>query len=90
MAYYTDERKYFDEFSMHGGRQEKILFQSNSWFSIPDIEEIPDSALLGVHYWGRSALSFERESSPPRSVTQSLIERHLGGGGGGFPGGGGG
>ncbi len=40
MAYYTDERKYFDEFYMHGTKK-KILFEGDSWFSIPDIANIP-------------------------------------------------
>ena len=40
MAYYTDERKYFDEFHMHGDKK-KILFEGDSWFSIPDIANIP-------------------------------------------------
>lgn len=40
MAYYTDERKYFDEFHMHGDKK-KLLFEGDSWFSIPDIANIP-------------------------------------------------
>ena len=40
MAYYTDDRKYFDEFAMHGAKK-KILFEGDSWFSIPDIANIP-------------------------------------------------
>jgi hypothetical protein len=40
MAYYTDERKYFAEFPMHGAKK-KILFEGDSWFSIPDIANIP-------------------------------------------------
>lgn len=40
MAYYTDERKYFDEFYIHGNKK-KVLFEGDSWFSIPDIANIP-------------------------------------------------
>lgn len=40
MAYYTDDRKYFDELYMHGNKK-KILFEGDSWFSIPDIANIP-------------------------------------------------
>ena len=40
MAYYTDVRKYFDELYMHGTKK-KILFEGDSWFSIPDIANIP-------------------------------------------------
>lgn len=40
MAYYTDERKYFAEPYMHINKK-KILFEGDSWFSIPDIANIP-------------------------------------------------
>lgn len=40
MAYYTDDRKYFDEFYIHGNKK-KVLFEGDSWFSIPDIANIP-------------------------------------------------
>ncbi|MBS0505766.1 MAG: hypothetical protein JSR53_00125 [Proteobacteria bacterium] len=40
MAYYTDQRKYFDELYMHGNKK-KILLEGDSWFSIPDIANIP-------------------------------------------------
>ena len=40
MAYYTNPRKYFNELPMHGARP-KLLFEGDSWFSIPDLMHIP-------------------------------------------------
>lgn len=40
MAYYTDSRKYFEELYDHGHKK-KILIEGDSWFSIPDIVNIP-------------------------------------------------
>jgi lysophospholipase L1-like esterase len=40
MAYYTDERQYFDELEQHN-HLKKILCDGDSWFSIPDIANIP-------------------------------------------------
>ena len=47
MAFYSRPAEYWDEFAMHGAKK-KILFEGDSWFSIPDIANIPvqvDSAL---------------------------------------------
>jgi len=40
MAYYSDDKQYFDEFGEHGDKP-KLLFEGDSWFSIPDNASIP-------------------------------------------------
>ncbi len=40
MAYYTDERRYFHELAEHCDKK-RILFAGDSWFSIPDLANIP-------------------------------------------------
>ena len=40
MAYYTRAADYWAEFAAHGLKK-KILFEGDSWFSIPDIANIP-------------------------------------------------
>lgn len=40
MAYYRDERQYFNEYEQHGDKP-KVLFEGDSWFSIPDTANIP-------------------------------------------------
>lgn len=40
MAYYTDQRAYFADIVMHGDKK-RILFEGDSWFSIPDLGNIP-------------------------------------------------
>ncbi len=40
MAYYTSPQAYFDEAYQHSGKK-KFLFEGDSWFSIPDLANIP-------------------------------------------------
>lgn len=40
MAYYADERRYFEEIAMHG-QKKRFLFEGDSWFSIMDLANIP-------------------------------------------------
>lgn len=40
MAYYADERRYFEEIAMHG-QKKRFLFEGDSWFSIMDLASIP-------------------------------------------------
>ncbi len=40
MPYYTDDNRYFHELELHGSLK-KVLFEGDSWFSIPDIANIP-------------------------------------------------
>ena len=40
MAYYNDENRYFDEYERHSNKK-KVLFEGDSWFSIPDAANIP-------------------------------------------------
>lgn len=40
MAYYTDEWRYFHELAEHSNKK-RILFVGDSWFSIPDLANIP-------------------------------------------------
>ncbi|CDG84648.1 hypothetical protein [Janthinobacterium agaricidamnosum] len=40
MAYYTSPQAYFDEAYRHSGKK-KFLFEGDSWFSIPDLANIP-------------------------------------------------
>lgn len=40
MSYYTDPRRYFIEMELHSAKK-KLLFEGDSWFSIPTIGNIP-------------------------------------------------
>lgn len=40
MTYFTDERRYFAELADHGHKK-RLLFEGDSWFSIPDLANIP-------------------------------------------------
>ena len=40
MAYYSDEKQYFDDYERHSNKK-KVLFEGDSWFSIPDAANIP-------------------------------------------------
>lgn len=40
MAYYNDEKQYFEDYDQHAGKK-KVLFEGDSWFSIPDAANLP-------------------------------------------------
>lgn len=40
MSYYTDPSRYFAEMELHGSKK-KVFIEGDSWFSIPDIANVP-------------------------------------------------
>lgn len=77
MSYYTDPRRYFAEMELHSSKK-KVLVEGDSWFSIPDIANVPiqldgkfDLSMLCLATPGNRLL--EMTSAPQVAQRQSLL-----------------